>query len=231
MCTPSGPPVIHETIKPLPLGLVLADRLRSDILRGVLRSGQILVQSDLAEHFGTSRIPIREAIQQLEREGLVVVQANRRCIVAAFDEEDLRDHYRVRALIEREAAARCALQGADLRELELIQRRIDRGSANDGPDVGHESLVRDFHHWIWLQSGSKQLKLIAESLWTGQGSYTPSPIPNQVQRSTHDHHAIIAAIKAGDSSAARALMEEHILNSGEALLIYRNANSEKGDRK
>ncbi len=127
-----------------------------------------------------------------------------------------------------EHAATAGMQRADLRELELIQRRIDRGSSNGGPDSGHVTLVRDFHQWLWLQSVSKQLKLMAESLWTGQCSYTRSPIPDQVQRSTHDHHATIASLKAGDSSAARA-MEDHILNSRDALLIYRNVNSEKAE--
>ena len=84
------------------------DLLEEAILEGELKPGERLRAEALAQRFGTSRTPIREALLQLEAQGLVEVEPNRGAVVRTFDRDDLRDLYEVRALLEPHAAARAA---------------------------------------------------------------------------------------------------------------------------
>ena len=78
------------------------------ILEGVLKPGERLRAEALAQRFGTSRTPIREALLQLEAQGLVEVEPNRGAVVRTFDRDDLFDLYQLRALLEPRAAALAA---------------------------------------------------------------------------------------------------------------------------
>ncbi len=84
------------------------DLLEEAILEGELKPGERLRAEALAQRFGTSRTPIREALLQLEGQGLVEVEPNRGAVVRTFDRDDVLDLYEVRALIEPHAAARAA---------------------------------------------------------------------------------------------------------------------------
>ena len=82
---------------------LLANKLREMINNGSLRDGERLVERDLASHFDVSRIPMREAIRQLEHEGLVEIFRNRGAIVRTLTVDDLNEIYQLRALLEGEA--------------------------------------------------------------------------------------------------------------------------------
>ena len=86
----------------------MRDQLQHAILEGVLKPGERLRAEALAQRFGTSRTPIREALLQLEAQGLVEVEPNRGAVVRTFDRDDLFDLYQVRALLEPQAAALAA---------------------------------------------------------------------------------------------------------------------------
>src|SRR6187431_2890956 len=84
------------------------DLLEEAILEGDLKPGERLRAEALAQRYGTSRTPVREALLQLEAQGLVEVEPNRGAVVRPFDRADLLDLYEVRALLEPAAAARAA---------------------------------------------------------------------------------------------------------------------------
>src|SRR3954453_11736817 len=86
----------------------VGDLVEEAILEGEPKPGEPLRAEALAQRFGTSRTPIREALLQLEAHGLVEVEPNRGAVVRTFDRDDLQDLYEVRALIEPHAAARAA---------------------------------------------------------------------------------------------------------------------------
>src|SRR6478609_12169202 len=98
------------------------DLLEEAILEGELKPGERLRAEALAQRCGTSRTPIREALLQLEGQGLVEVEPNRGAVVRTFDRDDVRDLYEVRALIEPHAAARAAtrIDGDALQRLEAL---------------------------------------------------------------------------------------------------------------
>jgi DNA-binding GntR family transcriptional regulator len=209
-----------SSIKPQPLGVVIADALRRDILNGSLQGGHELRQEELADKYGTSRIPVREAMQALERDGLIVVHANRRSVVAQFDEPEILDHYRVRALIEGEAAFECAERRVDVAALADIQAALERVPA-DSEQSEYERLNHRFHSWVWAGSGSRWLDRLAQSLWQGISPHTPGLVPGQDVHALGEHRDIVEALRSGDPERARESMRTHILRSCQSLLEYR----------
>src|SRR5690348_6581277 len=109
------------------------DLLEEAILDGELKPGERLRAEALAQRFGTSRTPIREALLQLEAQGLVEVTHNRGAVVRTFDRDDLLDLYEVRALIEPHAAARAAsrIGRGELEALERLCEEEDQLVANE----------------------------------------------------------------------------------------------------
>src|SRR3954454_19257742 len=109
------------------------DLLEEAILGGELKPGERLRAEALAQRFGTSRTPIREALLQLEAHGLVEVEPNRGAVVKAFDRDDLQDLYEVRALIEPHAAARAATRISEVgvARLEALCDEADQLVANE----------------------------------------------------------------------------------------------------
>ncbi|WP_375000387.1 GntR family transcriptional regulator [Aeromicrobium sp. CTD01-1L150] len=213
-----------NSIKPQPLGVLIADALRRDIVNGRLRGGQELRQEEVASRFGTSRLPVRDAIQMLERDGLVVVQSNRRVVVAQFDEPEVADHYQVRALIEGETAAGCAQRGIDVGPLEEVYTALE-GIASGEERSEHVGLSRQFHALIWAECGSPWLERLAHTMWQGIAPYTPDVVPDQPTLAAAEHRQIIEAIGAGDPELARQAMRNHILRSCDSLLRYREEHT------
>lgn len=217
-----------ESIKRPPLGKQAAELIRNSIIEGVFAPGTTLLQEELAERFGVSRIPIREALQILEREGLIVVQANRRVTVATISDEEIADDYSVRALIEAEAARRAALverREDHLHNLQRAHRQAEEAHLSGG-GVALVQAFRDFHRTIWEASGSRQLLGLAHQLWTGLAPHTPAFLPQQYDKSTAEHERIMQAVVAGDAQAARDEMEAHILRTSADLITYRNEGGE-----
>src|SRR6201991_4827488 len=131
------------------------DLLEEAILEGELKPGERLRAEALAQRFGTSRTPIREALLQLEGQGLVEVEPNRGAVVRAFDREDLLDLYRVRALLEPAAAA-LAARRLESREWHRLQTLCDR--AETAPVEDQIEYNEQFHRIVAEASGSPRLQ-------------------------------------------------------------------------
>lgn len=217
-----------ESIKAPPLGKQVAALMRQGIIEGEFPPGTTFLQGDLADRYGVSRIPIREALQILEHEGLVVVQPNRRVMVATLTTEEIEDDYSVRALIEGEAARRAAaLSDREATVAQLRKAHAEASAAHDADDVvGLLQVFRDFHLAIWKASQSRQLLTLAEQLWRGLAPHTPAFLPKQYEHSTAEHERIIETLAAGDPGAAGEEMASHILRTCRDLVAYRQATGE-----
>ena len=99
----------------LPARDQVAEILRRDIFTGELKKGQELNQENIAEKLGTSRMPVREAFQILEREGILTIH-KRRAVVEGLTTEDIVDHLKIRAMLEGEAAARATIKQENIVE-------------------------------------------------------------------------------------------------------------------
>ena len=117
------------------------DELQHAILEGVLQPGERLRAEALAQRFGTSRTPVREALLQLEAQGLVEVEPNRGAVVKAFDAADLLDLYELRALLEPAAAARAATR-IEPDEIEQLQALTDEDASPERQMASNEQFHR-----------------------------------------------------------------------------------------
>jgi DNA-binding GntR family transcriptional regulator len=185
------------------------DLLEEAILGGELKPGERLRAEALAQRFGTSRTPIREALLQLEGQGLVEVEPNRGAVVRTFDRDDVRDLYEVRALLEPGAAARAAqrISAEDI-------ARLDALCADASVD---EQIVNNeaFHRIILEAAGSPRLEVAMRAASGIPRAFRSVFWHDDRQRaeSLLCHRRLVSAFRAGDAQLAEAVMRMHILGA------------------
>jgi DNA-binding GntR family transcriptional regulator len=203
----------------------VADALREAILDGSLTAGSELRQEKLADQFGVSRIPIREALQMLQRDGLIMVLPNRRVCVADITEESILDHASVRALIEGEVAFRSA--SLDVSALALDTAEADLKSASDRWDPPAIVAANvEFHQTLWDMCGSNELKALARQFWSGR-DYTPPLRKENILPSYREHLEIAELVRGHKPELARDAMKEHVIAVAVRLQAYRNEVAKK----
>ena len=206
----------------------IAFRIQEDIFGGKYAPGVKLYQEDLAKRYGVSRTPIREALNRLAAQGLVIKQANRGAIVRRVMRTDLRESYVVRAELEGFAAelAVAAVDEIMLAKLDdaqqvtmyAVQRLRSGVSSTEEAASINDRLSRgnsDFHNAIHEAAGNRRLKEMIDDL---QSSFPKDYVwraltsdQQLLELNVDQHLAIRDALAAGDGAAARKLMREHIL--------------------
>jgi len=190
------------------------ERLREDIAAGRFRPGDALRQSELAQRYGVSPTPVREALRLLESEGTVVYSPHRGATVTHHDEQRMQDLYAFRARSESLAAELCAVRRTDeqLAEIRDLQEQL-RTMASDR-SASHVELAswnRELHLTI-AATGSPAIAGQIAPLWGLFPTHrTMWKKPGLVQCFLDDHDAIIDAIADMDASRAGAEMNRHIL--------------------
>ena len=188
------------------------DLLEEAILEGELKPGERLRAEALAQRFGTSRTPIREALLQLEGQGLVEVEPNRGAVVRAFDRDDLFDLYGVRALLEPAAAVLAATRAtvAQMDELELLC-----DVAETAPVEQQMECNEQFHRIIAEAAGSPRLAVAMRAASGIPRTFRHRFWQSETQRaeSLVCHRRIVAAFRARDPQMAEAAMRMHILGA------------------
>ena len=198
---------------------VLAE-LRRAIISGDLRPGEQVLQDALADRFGVSRVPLREALKILEGEGQVVYQPHRGYFVAELNVEDLREVYRIRDLLESEAVRTAVplLGEDDVQRLEDAAADVDRADAL-GDLLAMTAANRRFHFVLVEAAQMPRLARLVRILWDATDVYrSVYYAENTHRRVVHDeHHAVIAAIRRNDSEAAVRLLRDHREHAVEAV--------------
>jgi len=185
---------------------------------GVYRPGDRLVESELADRFGVSRTPVREALQRLETQSMLA-RDGRSLIVASLDHNQLAELYVVRAELEG-LAARLAAKHATAEEVRVLHDMIedDRAFLND-PDAMSRANRR-FHKQIHLASHNRylvqQLDLVHRSM--ALLATTSLAAIGRSEQALVEHEAIVRAIAAGDGEAAAGALRSHISKAFETRL-------------
>jgi DNA-binding GntR family transcriptional regulator len=197
-------------------------QLRHEILEGVLAPGERLRAEALAERFGTSRTPIREALGPLEVEGLVELQPRRGAVVRPFDSRDLLDLYEVRALIEPFAAARTATRlGQPARERLREICDLAESRSNDGEEAVEDQIVwnEEFHRIIVEGADSPRLQAAMRGVAGIPRAFRSVFWASECQRtrSLLHHRELVRAIESRQPELAEAVMRVHILSAREFL--------------
>lgn len=187
------------------------DRVRADIVQGVLRPNQRLVEVELAEALGVSRTPIRETLQRLALDGLVRRDRSG-WVVHEHSAEEIRSIYEVRAALEGYAAFLAAGRATEdeLRALESLYPAGDAAVALP-PDEQVE-LNQRFHDGVISAAGNSRL---AQLCGSGRQYYFNHRIARrydveETRRSIEGHRRILTALAQGDGPAAEAHAREHV---------------------
>ena len=190
----------------------MRDLLEEAILEGELKPGERLRAEALAQRFGTSRTPIREALLQLEGQGLVEVEPNRGAVVRAFDREDLKDLYNVRALLEPAAAALAATRRS---AMQLARLGMLCDVAETAPVEDQIDYNEQFHRIIAEAAGSPRLEVAMRAASGIPRTFRHRFWQSEAQRteSLVCHRRIVAALRARDPQLAEVAMHMHILGA------------------
>ncbi len=185
---------------------------------GVYRPGDRLVESDLAERFGVSRTPVREALQRLETQSMLA-RDGRSLIVASLDHNQLAELYVVRAELEG-LAARLAAKHATPEEIRVLRDMVEDDQAFLNDPNAMSRANRRFHKQVHLASHNRylvqQLDLVHRSMALLATTSLAAVGRSAVALAEHD--AIVRAIEAGDGDGAQVALRAHISKAFETRL-------------
>lgn len=194
--------------------------LRHALMCGDLLPGERLVVSRLSEKFGTSAMPIRQALQRLVAEGALNERPHRGVEVPTLDVTDLIDLRRVRCAVEGQAAEWAAqtITRAELAHLGTIQAKM---LATTDPDHAETYLAwnLEFHFTVYAAARSPLLIPLIESLWLRAGPCLTIMRTETTLGLGLDHHdEVIAALSRGDGAAARVAVEQELSEAAEVMV-------------
>jgi DNA-binding GntR family transcriptional regulator len=202
----------------------LIQRLTADIVERRLLPGVRLEEAGLAERFGVSRTPIREALRQLEIVGLVQRRPNRGVVVAAVSGEQLAAMFET--LVELEAAcARLAAQRMPIKDKKRLMhvhlKVLEVVPADDRS--GFEAVNSDLHKLIWAGALNAELVALVVTLRQRLAPYRQSRLAadGRLSASFDEHARVVEAIVAGDANEAAEAMREHLRIAGETSWRFR----------
>jgi DNA-binding GntR family transcriptional regulator len=198
-----------------------AERLRltieEDILSFRLKPGDKLDECRLAEKYGTSRTPVREALRQLSSNGLIEIRPHRGAIVAKLGIRELIELLEVMAELEGACgrlAAKCAMNG-DIEAISAAQEKC-RHYAEARDVQGYQRANEAFHEAIYAASRNSCLVKLTLSIRNRVAAYRRVQLEqiNRIKFSVADHDRVLAAIQEGLAEEADRLLQVHILNLG-----------------
>jgi DNA-binding GntR family transcriptional regulator len=200
---------------------LIVEMLREAVLTGELESGTRLLQDDLAQRFNTSSTPIREALRQLQAEGILEHNPYKGVQVAELKLEDMREIYMIRAVMES-FVTRLAVPFLNsphidhLRQIQVqLQEQIQNGSVDKLRKLNYE-----FHFVIYEAAHMPYALKIIKNLWTQFSWDTLFVLPGRGARSLEEHNRIIEAIEQQDVKLAGQRVQEHIEYAAAALADY-----------
>jgi len=199
-------------------------QLQNDILNGMYEPGESLIESKLSEELGVSRTPIREAIRQLELEGLVKTIPNKGATVSGITNQDIEDIYTIRMLIEG-LAARWAAEKITPKELKELQEAVDLEEFYTNKNETDQLLKFDtrFHDIIYKACKSKPLMHTLSTFhhYVQKARSISMSSPERAAQVLKEHKAILQAIIDGDGEKAEKLSTEHVRNASINLIKQR----------
>lgn len=204
-----------------PLGRQIADALRRDVLFGHLAPGTRLGQQQLCEEFGTSRMPVRDALRQLTYEGFLVTDEGQHSVVAKLSRRDLHDIYVIEGLLHGLATKRVTEQATE-EELDELDRRHDEmlGAERASDVESMADLNWHFHRRINQLARSRKLVTALRALALSIPRDYVVEFPEWVHRANEEHADILAAMRDRDGDKAELLMRQHVTDAGADLLSY-----------
>jgi DNA-binding GntR family transcriptional regulator len=216
-------------IRDVPLARVIRDEVLASILRGDLSPGQRITEPVIAARLGVSRVPVREALRDLESTGLVESRKHAGVFVRQLTSSDTADLYQLREVLDA-FAGRMAASNPSPALLELLEERLGKmDESAERKDVMQYYEANLHFHWDLISaSGNQQVcnvyRDLVQKLHLARLRNLSSDVG--MLKSIKEHHAIVDAIRRADPQACEALMANHVKAAGERLA---NIPSTEGD--
>ena len=207
--------------KHLTLREKILETIRDAIMSGGLKPGEKVAEPELAERFGISRTPIREAFRQLESEGYLSVIPRKGAVVASFSPRDVEEFYAIKSILEGYAARKACekLTPKELEKLSAINEKL-RKLATDG-DIKHFFKIHNDFHDLFIRAASndKLHEMISGLLKKFQRLRVASlSKPGRMQVSVDEHEKIIEAFRNKDAVQAEKLVRKNAEYGGIVLI-------------
>ncbi len=212
----SKPMERHQTLREK-----ILETIRDAILKGHLRPGEKVAEPELAERFGISRTPIREAFRQLESEGYLTVIPRKGAVVAALSERDVQEFYAIKSILEGYAAELAAknLSDKDLAKLEAINEKLKK-LAEEGDVKAFYRVHNEFHDtFLKAADNSKLYELIQQlGMKFSRLRMASLSVQGRMSISVAEHDKLLDAFRRHDGKSAEDLVKKTAAIGGKVLL-------------
>ena len=192
---------------------IVYDTIKERVLKGKYLSGERLIAKDLADEFGVSRMPVREALQRLEAAtGLITLIPHKGAVVNSRSEEDIIEVFHMRAVLEG-LAARLACPNMSSSQIEKLAG-INAKFQEYGQQISGEKfqeLNREFHSSIWAAAHAPRLVATLKLLYETSSGYRYISInmPGRFKEVVREHRSIVGALRKRDAGEAERVVNEH----------------------
>lgn len=211
----------RATEKHLTLREKILETIREAIIKGTLKPGEKVAEPELAERFGISRTPIREAFRQLESEGFLVVIPRKGAVVVSFSPKEIEEFYAIKSILEGYAARRACENLSD-REIEKLKGINDKlRQMADEDDIKHFFKVHNEFHELFIRAADNEKlhELISSLLGKFQRlRLTSLSLPGRMSVSVQEHEKIIEAFRDRDAELAEQLVRKNAEYGGKVLM-------------
>jgi len=214
----------------------VADKLRDQIIRGEIAEGTQLLQDAIATQYQVSKIPVREALRQLEAEGLITIVPNRGAVVPALSPDDIDELFSIRSLLEPEVLKRSIphLTEEDFSQAEAILKTFANELRRDDHISGWGRLNWEFHSALYSKANQPRFMATIRNINNNGERYTRLQLylTHGIKRANEEHHRLLELCRERDVTAACKLLREHIEYARQSLkqmLLERRESTEQAE--
>ncbi len=216
----------HQTLREK-----IVDTIRDAIINGVLRPETKISEPELADRFGISRTPIREALRQLESEGFITMVPRKGAVVTKFSRKDVEDFYELKGILEGVAARKSVSKITDkeIAHMENLNVELDKKSKKGDLRKAYK-IHNEFHDVFVRLCGNDKLYSIVQGLVKQFQRFRMSlSVPGKIEGSIAQHNDIIEAFRKRDSNLVEKLVRDNALYGMSVLLKEFDRDEAKGE--
>lgn len=205
---------------------LVVETLREKILSGEIKAGQPLRQAALADELNVSRIPVREALLQLEGEGLVAFEPHKGATATELNADQVDELFELRAMLEADLLASSLpnLTDEKLEEATQLLKRLDKALGKENAANTWSELNSDYHNCLYSGANRPQTQDIVDTLNKNADRYIRMHLlwAGGISKAESEHNEILAHCKARNTEQAVALLKQHILGSRDEIKAFLN---------
>lgn len=210
---------------------LVVETLREKILSGEIKAGQPLRQAALASELNVSRIPVREALLQLEGEGLVIFEPHKGATATELNADQVDELFELRAILESDLLANSLPNISDekLEEATLLLSKLDKALGKENAANTWSELNSSYHNCLYSGANRPQTLDLVNTLNKSADRYIRMHLlwAGGISKAESEHNDILAFSKARNVEAAVAMLKQHILGSRDEIKAFLEARESK----